>query len=92
MGAVTFVVAKTTLVLLEVLQFAMLVRAILSWIPLSDDNKIERFVYALTEPIIYPIRVLLSRFSTFQSMPIDFSFFITYILLILLSTLLSSYG
>lgn len=89
MGAVTFVVAKTTLVLLEVLQFAMLVRAILSWLPLDDGNKIESFVFALTEPIIYPVRVLLSRFSSIQAMPIDFSFFITYIILIVLSTLLT---
>ncbi|MBQ8005750.1 MAG: YggT family protein [Clostridia bacterium] len=92
MGTLTYVITNVCICLIEVLQLAMLVRAILSWMPLDDDNKIEAFVYGITEPIIYPIRLLLERFDSLRTVPIDIPFFITYILLILLSSALSFYG
>ena len=92
MGTLTYVITNVCICLIEVLQLALLVRAILSWMPLDDDNKIEAFVYGITEPIIYPIRLLLERFDSLRTVPIDIPFFITYILLILLSSALSFYG
>ncbi len=92
MGTLTYVISNVCICLIEVLQLAMLVRAILSWLPLDDDNKIEAFVYGITEPIIYPVRLLLERFDSLRTVPIDIPFFITYILLILLSSALSFYG
>ncbi len=92
MGTVTYVISNVCLCLLEVIQLAMLVRAILSWLPLDDDNKIEAFVYGITEPIIYPVRALFDRFDSLRTVPIDIPFFVTYILLIILSSALSYYG
>ena len=92
METVTYVVSSVCLCLIEVLQLAMLVRAVLSWLPLEDDNKIEAFLIGITEPIIYPIRLLLYRFDSLRTVPLDIPFFVTYILLIALSSLLSYYG
>ena len=68
------------ILLLYAIEFAMLCRAVLSWIPM-DPNKFTDFIYAVTEPIIYPVRVLFHKLNWFQSMPIDMSFFVTFLLL-----------
>lgn len=80
-----FVLIKT---LLWVLQAAMFVRALLSWFPGTEDSAFAGFVAMITEPFIIPIRALFERFGWFDGLPIDISFFVTYILLALLSTLL----
>ncbi|MBO5354771.1 MAG: YggT family protein [Clostridia bacterium] len=74
--------------MLATLQIAMLIRAILSWLPISDDNIFVRFVTMLTEPIVAPIRALFERMNWFQNIPIDISFLVAYILLSVVSTVL----
>ena len=74
--------------ILVTLQVAMLVRAILSWFPLGEDNPIVLFVTMLTEPIVAPIRALFERMNWFQNIPIDISFLVAYILLSVVSTVL----
>lgn len=71
---------NTVVLILTALQLAMLVRAIMSWFP-GDSNKFENFLYAITEPLIFPVRKLFERFNWFQGLPIDISFFVTYLLL-----------
>ena len=66
----------------------MLVRAVLSWFPLNDDNKFLIFIESVTEPVIFPIRALLDRFEFFAAFPIDISFLLAYILLTVVSSLL----
>ncbi len=73
---------------LYALQMMMFIRAILSWIMPDTDNPIIGFLVTMTEPVIYPIRALLSRFEFFNSMPIDMSFMVAYLVLILVSALL----
>lgn len=92
MDTISFVISNVCFYLIEFLQLAMLVRAVLSWLPLSDDNKIEAFVYGITEPIIYPVRVILERFDGLANFPLDIPFFLTFIILSLLSSILSYYG
>ncbi len=92
MAAFTYVISRICLTLIEALQFAMLIRAILSWFPLSDDNKIEAFLFGVTEPLIYPIRVLFEKFDSMRNIPIDIPFFVTYLILTVLSVMLSVNG
>ena len=73
--------------ILVTLQVAMLVRAILSWFPLGEDNPIVLFVTMLTEPIVAPIRALFERMNWFQNIPIDISFLVAYLLLSMVTTL-----
>jgi len=64
-----------------VLQLLMMLRAILSWLPFDDDTPLQRFLFYATEPIILPVRNLLSRSDFFNSLPIDVSFLVAYLLL-----------
>lgn len=70
------------------LQLMMFIRAILSWIVPDDDNPLLNFVTAVTEPVIFPIRMLLERFEFFAEMPIDVSFYVAFLLLVLIENLL----
>ena len=79
---------NTVVLILTALQLAMLVRAIMSWFP-GDSNKFENFLYAITEPLILPVRKLFERLNWFQELPIDVSFFVTYLLLSLVLVLLA---
>ena len=75
-------------VILSVLQIAMLIRAVMSWFP-TESNKFENFLYIITEPLIIPVRKLFEKLNWFQGLPIDISFFVTYLTLSLLIILLS---
>jgi YggT family protein len=47
--------------LINLLAFAILVRAILSWFPISPANPIVTLLDAVTDPILRPIRRLMPR-------------------------------
>jgi uncharacterized protein YggT (Ycf19 family) len=79
---------NTVVLILSVFQLAMLIRAIMSWFP-GDSNKFEVFLYAITEPLILPVRKLFERLNWFQELPIDVSFFVTYLLLSVVLVLLA---
>lgn len=83
MYLVLVILQNTVVVALSVLQLAMLVRAIMSWFP-SEPNRFENFLYAITEPLIVPFRKLFEKLNWFQGMPIDMSFFATYLTLTVL--------
>ena len=79
---------NTVVIILSVLQLAMLIRAIMSWFP-TESNKFENFLYSITEPIIFPIRRLFEKMNWFQGLPIDVSFFVTFLLLSVVLLLLA---
>ncbi len=72
----------------DVLSFAILIRCILSWFPISRNNIIIRIIDALTEPILGPVRRLIQRSPLGGGMMIDFSPVIAYILLYFVFSLL----
>lgn len=86
------IVSRTALALLFALEICMLIRAILSWFPIKEDNPILLFVTMMTEPIVAPIRALFEHFGWFQNIPIDISFFVAYILLSVVSTVIGVVG
>lgn len=61
----------------------ILVRVVLSWLRLPPRHPVNRhigpFVYAVTEPLLRPIRRVLSRHM--RGSPLDFSPLIAYLLL-----------
>lgn len=73
---------------LTIINLCFLVRALLSWLPVSDENPILRFVHMVTEPLIIPIRALFEHFGWFQDLPIDIAFTVTYVLLVALGGIL----
>lgn len=69
----------------------MLIRAAISWLPLDEDSRFVEFIYVATEPVIAPVRALLSRFEGIENSPIDISFFITFMLLSVLQIILPTF-
>ena len=72
-----YVIKAVVLLFIEILSGAMLVRAILSWFPLDEENKLVAFFFYLTEPIIMPMRMLFDRFGWGRMSPIDLPFLVT---------------
>ena len=85
---ITYVVVTLVRTLLYALEIAMFLRALLSWFPIDEESRLMSFLYTITEPVIPPIRALLYRLNLFQNSPLDVSFFITYVIIALLSMLL----
>ena len=82
------IIGNIVVTLLYAMQFLMLGRALMSWFFPEEDNKITRFLFAVTEPLVYPIRQLLSKIEFFNSVPIDMSFLFAMIVLIICTTFL----
>lgn len=82
--------AIVSIALINLTEIAMFVRAILSWF-IDGGNKIYGFLVSITEPIIIPIRKLLSKTSVGRGMPIDLAFLITYLLLEVVKAVLEVY-
>ena len=67
--------------LLNVIQLAMLARAVLSWIMPDAEGGILNLIYGLTEPFVGFVRKILYRLNFGAEGPIDFAFLFTVILL-----------
>lgn len=87
MDLFTFIILKTAIALIDVLDLAFFLRAILSWLPL-DENAVTEVLYRITEPFIIPVRRLLYKLNLFQGGGLDMSFLITILLFSLLRFLL----
>ena len=73
---------------LGLLQLLMMIRAVLSWFPIDDSSAIVRCITLVTEPIVYPVRILMDKIPFFANLPIDLSFLVAYLLLIFVRALL----
>ncbi len=67
------ILAEAVGVFFNILSFAILVRCILSWLPLDRNNFFVKLVYSLTEPILGPVRRLIDKSPLGGGMMIDFS-------------------
>jgi len=83
-------IGRIVLTLLYALQFLMFGRALMSWFSQDEDSKIHRFLFAATEPFVYPLRKFLNKFEFFNSIPIDMSFLVAMLILIIVTTFLAS--
>ena len=80
MAIALIIIKNIVVVFLTAVQLAMLARAILSWFPMNG-NRFADFLFAITEPFIYPVRMLFDKLNWFTGLPIDISFLVTYILI-----------
>ena len=88
MEVVLYLLKQFVLILVEVLDIAMLIRAVLSWIDPMEEGAISSFVVMITEPIILPFRKLCAARHWFEGSPLDVPFFMALLALILVRTLL----
>ena len=83
-------VAIVTVAIIDVLEILMFIRAIMSWF-IDHSNKFYGFLISITEPVISPVRKLLSKTSFARGTPIDLSFLVTYLLLEIVRMVLNLY-
>lgn len=87
-----FVVKRIVCVFFDVLEIALLARAIFSWIDPMHEGKVSEILETVTEPFLYPIRALCEKLHWFENTPIDMPFLIGWILISLIRTLLVFVG
>lgn len=80
MGLFVALLRGTVQALLSVVQLCFLVRALLSWFPIREDNPFLNLTAMVTEPFIMPVRALFDRFGWFRNVPIDVPFFVSFLL------------
>lgn len=91
MDTVLYVFKMTVYIMLEAVLLAMLLRAVLSWVNIDPNGGLYGFLCMITEPFILPVRLILESIEAVQRLPIDLSFFVTYLILNLISMLLNSW-
>ena len=67
----------------------VIVRAVISFVPSLQGGIFDQFSYAMSEPFIVPMRILLDRFESVRNLPVDVPFFITFLLISVIQTLLT---
>lgn len=84
-----YVICQAVSIFLQVVLWAMMIRAIMSFLGKNEEeNRFMFFLALVTEPIIAPVRALLSVFGIGENSPMDIGFFVTAILLSALSYVL----
>ena len=84
MKTAVFLIMIVARMMVYSLTVLMLVRAVMSWIAFDEDNKLSNFVYNVTEPVIYPFRVVFDRCPLAQGVPLDIPYFTASITLLLI--------
>ena len=85
-------VTGTATALIGILQLCMLLRALLPLFMMREDHPVLLFCAMVTEPIVAPVRALFDHMGWFRDLPIDIAFFVAYLLLNLVSTLLAIFA
>ncbi|MFA5562483.1 MAG: YggT family protein [Eubacteriales bacterium] len=83
-----YVICQAFTVFLYVLWLAMTARAVLSWFPIDEDSRLMMLLNFLTEPVVMPVRALLAMLHIGEDSPIDIGFIVTFLLIMVLSTIL----
>ena len=85
----TIVLITTVRYFCNFIYILLFARVILSWVPSVHDNKIVKLLFALTEPILSPIRSLLNKTPLGgPGMILDFSPIIAFFLLSLVQNII----
>lgn len=75
---------------LELIELAIFIRVIISWIPVPKNGQFMRILYQITEPILAPIRSMIERSSIGKNMMmLDFSPIIAFLLIGFLKSILA---
>lgn len=83
-----YVVIQSALLFVDVITLAMFARMIVGWFTMGEETKLSSFLYVATEPVILPVRALCDRLGLFRGLPFDMPFFLTSLLLMVVSIVL----
>lgn len=76
--------------LINLIVVLIVVRALLSWFPMTEGGSIRSFLDTLTEPVVGPIRGLLNKIKFTRELPIDFSPIIAIMILFFIKDILNA--
>ena len=74
-------VYRTVSIVFTIIEFAILARVLITWLPVPKENKLIQMLYTITEPILAPIRALIERSSFGKNMMFDFSPIVAFLLI-----------
>lgn len=74
--------------LVNIIQFLILIRIVLSFININMDNPLGEIIYTMTEPVLAPARALISKLNIDTGM-FDFSPMLAIIMLNILYSLVA---
>ena len=89
MEALVEVLELSVLLFLEVMGYVIVLRSLLSLLA-SEESKVLAFCYAVSEPVIAPVRNLLNRIPALEDSIIDFSSVVTFLFLSIIRIFLLS--
>lgn len=81
-------VLRTALTLVTCLEYMLMLRAIMSWFPQVQSGKLFAFIYGITEPVLLPFRKMLQNVRALRGFPIDISFMLAFLTIILVELML----
>jgi YggT family protein len=81
-------IRQTIIILLYLMQFLIIVRIFMSWLPTDQRTTFIRYLHMATEPVLSPVRKLLERTPVNRGM-FDFSPFIVILVINLVIRILS---
>ena len=84
------ILRATILLLVQAYMIVMLIKALMSWMPIDKENTLYRYVTTITEPLVAPIRRLLSRIPALSRIPFYISFIVAYFLVYIIYIILTS--
>ncbi len=87
MDQLLYIIVASVHAFISIMIFLLLARAVMSFFA-SEESGLFAFCCVVTEPIIFPIRLLLSHIPALEDLPIDISFMVTYLILILVQSAL----
>ena len=86
---ILYCICTTIRLFVGFMETAVLLRVVVSLFPIEEDAFLPRMLFCLTEPVIMPVRALLSRFGLGgEDAPVDFSPLITMLLLMIIGLFL----
>lgn len=82
--------ARLVDVLFQILIWAIIIRALVSWFPISPNNPLVQMLDTITEPVIAPLRRVVPRLGMMDITPIV-AIFVLYILDMIIQQGLSTF-
>ena len=86
--ALFFIIAKTVSLTLGIVYYAMLLRMLLPFFTDPEESRIYAITCCVSEPFLAPVRFLMVKLNIGQDSPVDWSFFVTSIVLLILQSIL----
>ena len=87
MTEIIVILSSTVAVFITALSYLLLARVLLQFFA-SDESPAFQFCYAVTEPLVSPVRDALSKIDSLADSPMDFSYLATFIILTLVRLIL----